>query len=199
MTDRHTAAGVTFELASNDRQLEQILALQQRNIEGSQEQQTSAGDGFVTVQHSLDLLRAMNDAAAHVIAVADDQVVGYALSMLGRFSDQVPIIKPMFARLQTLRWQDRPITEHSILIMGQVCVDMSHRGSGVFDGLYQHMRSCYHHRFDFLITEIATRNRRSIAAHQRIGFELMERYADNHDEQWDLVAWDWRDFSNGDQ
>ncbi len=198
MTERAAAAGVTFELASSDHQLEQILALQQCNIEGSQEQQTSASDGFVTVQHSMALLRAMNDATAHVIAVADGQVVGYALSMLGRFADQVPIIKPMFARLQTLRWQGRLVTEHSILIMGQVCVDLSHRGSGAFDGLYQHMRHCYHHQFDFLVTEIATRNRRSVAAHERVGFELMERYEDHHDEQWDLVAWDWTDFSNGD-
>ena len=49
----------------------------------------------------------------------------------------------------------------------------------------------YAERFELLVTEISTRNQRSLRAHARVGFEPVHRYRDDVDE-WEIVAWDWR-------
>ena len=39
------------------------------------------------------------------------------------------------------------------------------------------------------VTEIATRNRVSVRAHERMGFEALSTYSDGR-EEWVIVAWD---------
>jgi GNAT superfamily N-acetyltransferase len=180
-----------FTTATSDAQLEQVLALQRRNLEQSVDEQEAADQGFVTVRHDLELLRDMNRAEPHIIAVCDGQVVGYALVMLKRFQQRIPILKPMFARLAGLQHRGRPIDDYRFFIMGQVCVDRSFRGSGVFDGLYRTMKKRYAESYDLVVTEVACRNTRSCAAHTRVGFRLLHRYRDDRGEEWDLIVWDW--------
>jgi L-amino acid N-acyltransferase YncA len=167
------------ELLDDDRELEQILALQQENL-------AATGDGFVTVRHTLETLRAMHAQLPSVVA-RDERgaVVGYALSMAREAQGLLPILAPMFARLDGLgalagkRWY----------VMGQVCVAKAFRGQGVFDALYRGHRERYAGRFDALVTEIATRNGRSMRAHQRVGFTEIDRYRDATDA-WSVVGWD---------
>ena len=74
--------------------------------------------------------------------------------------------------------------------MGQIAVAPSHRGTGVFDALYAEHRARYQERFDLVVTEVATRNTRSLRAHQRVGFRTVTTYRDATDE-WALIAWSW--------
>jgi hypothetical protein len=165
-------------LVAGERELEQILALQQANL-------SETADGFVTVRHTLDILRAMHAQLPSVVARdAQGDIVGYALSMAREAQGLLPILAPMFARLDALetlrgkRWS----------VMGQVCVAKAFRGQGVFDALYDGHRAQYAGRFDVLVTEIATRNGRSMRAHQRVGFVELDRYRDATDE-WSVVGW----------
>ena len=183
---------VSFRTASSDEELRQILALQQSNLEEGLHPQEVADQGFVTVRHDFELLRDMNGAAPHVVAVSDGQVVGYALAMVRAFEDRIPILKPMYAMLGQLEYQGQPVNEVPYLIMGQVCVDKGFRGKGVFGGLYQALRQQYSNDYAMTITEIARRNGRSIRAHEKVGFELLHRYTADDGEVWDLVVWDWR-------
>ena len=70
--------------------------------------------------------------------------------------------------------------------MGQVCVDKDYRGKGLFDLLYQKHKEIYQDQYDFVITEVSTRNHRSIRAHQRAGFQTINTYCDELDE-WAVV------------
>jgi L-amino acid N-acyltransferase YncA len=173
-------ARVSVRLASAQHELEQILALQQKNLEPT-------ADGFVTVRHTLEVLAAMHARLPSVVALDEHgAVVGYALAMARESRALLPILAPMFERLDALpalagrRWY----------VMGQVCVAEAWRGRGVLDALYADHRAAYADRFDALVTEIATRNRRSLAAHARVGFVELDRYRDATDE-WSVVAWSW--------
>ena len=161
-------------------ELEQILALQQASL-------VETRDGFVTVRHTLDILEEMHTVLPSVVARDDDgRVVGYALSMAQTIAPLLPVLGPMFARLARLpalagrRWY----------VMGQDCVAEAWRGRGVFDALYATHRAVYSPRFDCLVTEIATRNPRSLRAHARVGFVEIDRYRDETDE-WSVVEWSW--------
>ncbi len=177
-----------------DQDLDQILALQRRYSEDSLDPAEVAADGFVTVRHERELLAAMNAAAAHVVAVSGERVAGYALVMLKCFANRISILEPMFAVMREgLTWDGSPLHQYRYFVMGQVCVDKPFRGQGVFAGMYLKMKELYAGQYDFVVTEIARRNGRSIRAHEKVGFELLHRYRDPDGEEWDLVLWDWRD------
>ena len=177
--------------AMTDDHLEQILELQGSNTEAALSREEVAEQGFVTVRHDLDLLREMNRVDQHIIALCDQQVIGYALVMQTEFESRLPVLGPLFDQIRSLSYAGRPVRDYRYFIMGQVCVARPFRGQGVFEGLYQCMGRCYAEQYDFVITEVAARNPRSIRAHEKVGFRLLRRYA--HGEQWDLIYWDWQE------
>lgn len=181
---------IFFTTPSSDEELEQILVVQESNQPHNISAEQLASDGFVTVRHNLSLLRSMNESAPQVIAKDGSKVVGYALVMLQSFQDLIPVLKPMFVTLNTISYRQRPIPSYSYYVMGQVCVAEGYRGKGIFDGMYHKHRELYAGKFDLCITEIASRNPRSLRAHQRVGFKTIHTFTDVTDT-WDIVAWDW--------
>ena len=183
---------IQYSLLSTEAEIHQLLALQQSNLPQNISGEEAKSQGFVTVEHNFDLMKAMNDAEAHVIAKDQGQVIGYCLVMLSSFQDQIPVLQPMFALLDGLSYHQKLLAEYQYFVMGQVCIDKNYRGQGVFDGLYQSLAQHYHQKYDFVVTEVATRNVRSIKAHQRVGFELLHRYTDPRGEEWDVIIWNWQ-------
>ena len=183
---------INYTLLATPAEIDQLLDLQKSNLPQNISAPEAQSQGFVTVEHDFELLKAMNDAEAHVIAKDQQQVVGYCLVMLASFQDRVPVLQPMFALLDGLSYQNKSLTTYQYFVMGQVCVAKDHRGRGIFDGMYQGLKQYYHQKYDFVVTEVATRNIRSIKAHQRVGFELLHCYTDPRGEEWDVILWDWR-------
>lgn len=62
----------------------------------------------------------------------------------------------------------------------------------VFDKAYQHYNETFKQDYDFAITEVSTRNYRSLKAHERAGFVEIHRYTDPLSEEWSIVIWDWK-------
>lgn len=179
---------VRFCTPAEDDELVQILALQKANHSSTLSAEDASRDGFVTVVHSFDLLKKMNLAAPQVIAKDDETVVGYALVMLKSFSDMIPVLQPMFNRLATIPYGNKKVTDHKFYVMGQICVAESYRGQGVFDSLYQKHKELYGPRYDLCVTSVSTRNKRSMKAHERVGFETVHTFRDQTDE-WNILVW----------
>lgn len=177
-----------FGPAGGAEDLNQILVLQQSNLPENLDREEILSQGFVTVRHDFALLQAMNAAAPHIVAKYHDQVVGYALTMLPSFADRVPILDHMFDRINTLSWKGRPLVDWRYYAMGQVCVAKSFRGQGVFDGLYEGHRRYLSPAFEAVITEVSTRNTRSLRAHERVGFETLEVYRAPDGQEWALIG-----------
>jgi hypothetical protein len=83
------------------------------------------------------------------------------------------------------------LSDYRIYLMGQICVAEPYRGQGVVDQLYAFHRTEFSDRFDMLVTEISQANPRSMKAHTRAGFKVVDAYPDNG-SIWDVVLWDWR-------
>ena len=182
---------IRFGPVEGDAQLAQVLELQRENHRAQVSAEIATGQGFVTVAHDLPALQAMHAQAPSVVAIDGERVVGYALVMLREARTLIPILEPMFEKLDALEHNGRPLREQRYYVMGQICVATSHRGQGVFDGLYREHRASMSPRFDAVVTEIATRNTRSLRAHARVGFQTWLTYADATDT-WAIVGWDWR-------
>jgi len=177
-----------YTTPQGDADLNAMLALQVTNQPENLEAAELQAQGFVTVQHDLDLLRDMQASAPQVIAKAGSDLAGYALVMLPEFAVRIPILKPMFDIMAECSWQGRPLSQYRYFVMGQVCVAKNYRGMGVFDGLYRHMAAQYRHDYDLIITEVSHRNARSLAAHRRAGFLTMLSYTDPSGENWELIC-----------
>ncbi|GAC1594664.1 MAG: hypothetical protein NVS3B8_08270 [Chitinophagaceae bacterium] len=177
-------------LVSTENELQQILDLQQQNLRGVNDETTEKEQGFVTVTHSMEKLRQLHRIEPGVIVKENDVLAGYALVLPAACSAVVPELFSLFAGLNKLAYKGNPLTGYSFYVMGQVCVAHPYRGKGVFDMLYDKHRQAFRHKYDFVITEIATRNTRSLRAHERVGFKIIEIYTDELDE-WAVVIWDW--------
>ncbi len=181
---------IVYTQVFNDSEVQQILDLQAQNLAASLTPEAIASQGFVTVKHDPEVLREMNRVYPSVIAKAGDALAGYCLVMPREFAPKVPILAPMFRMLDTLSWQGRSLRESRWFVMGQVCVAEAFRGQGVFDGMYRKLREVCRRDFDFVVTEVAERNTRSMRAHQRVGFETIHTYPDDTTgELWHVIAW----------
>lgn len=171
-------------------ELEQILDLQRQNLAPRLTPEAARSQGFVTAEHDLETLERMHALAPSIVARTEARVVGYALTMVVEAKPFVPILAPMFETFSSLRWRGRPLATSPFYVMGQVCIARDYRGQGIFDALYRGHEASYAKRFELLVTEIATRNARSLRAHERVGFQPIHRYRDDVDE-WLIVGWDW--------
>ncbi len=181
-----------FSTVSTVNDVREILELQAANLPAALTPAAMATQGFVTVRHDASVLQRMNDAAPAIIAKVDGRTVGYALVMPRGFAADVPILGPMFERLDCLSWKGAPLRDNPRwFVMGQICIAEGFRGTGIFEGMYRTMADRYRARFDFTVTEVAGRNTRSLRAHARVGFQPLHVYPDaTTGEEWHVIALD---------
>lgn len=183
--------GLEYGVAVRDSDFSQITAIEKMNLEENITPEECRSQGFVTVHHDLLLLRAMSRSAPQVVARIGDKIVGYALNLSSDQKDRIPMLQPMFDRIEKAHFKGRALHGASYMIMVGVCVAKPYRGRGISQGLYRYMRSLLTSKVDYIITEIALRNKGSEHAHHKLGFETLESYSDSSGEKWDLVIWDW--------
>lgn len=160
--------------------------MQQSNLKVSISKQEARQEGFVTVVHNLELLQLMSNIEPQFIAKHNDEVVGYALSMHSSLKKDIPVLQPMFKKVNRLNYQGETLTEQNYLTMGQVCIAKGYRGEGIFSKLYENMFNTMRNKYKFIVTEISVNNVRSVRAHQKVGFVELLNYKDETDD-WSLV------------
>jgi ribosomal protein S18 acetylase RimI-like enzyme len=182
---------ITFTQCHTKEELEGILALQGNNLPQHLTAAEIESQGFVTVRHSIEQLTQLNDTERHIIAKDGNKVMGYVLAMTEKAKHDIPVLVPMFALFEETVYHGKNIADYDYLVVGQVCIDKSYRGQGVFDQCYAAYKNYYHNRYDFAITEIAKTNTRSLRAHEKIGFRPIKNYTSPDNVEWVVVVWDW--------
>ena len=177
-------------LTKTKEDLQQILRLQKENLKQSIDEAEMRSQGFVTIHHDPDTISQMHKLAPSVVIKDNNEVVAYALTMLRECRQLIPDLETMFALFDKLNWRGKPLNDYSFYVMGQVCIHKDYRGKGLFEQLYFHHKKIYSSKFELFLTEIATRNHRSLKAHKKVGFKTIHIHQDNLDE-WAVVGWDW--------
>lgn len=142
--------------------------------------------GFVTVIHTLELLQLMSKLAPQFIAKHNNEVVGYVLTMDASIKNDIPVLQPMFKKVNQLTYNGQKLDEQNYITMGQVCIAKAYRGEGIFAKLYENMFVAMRSKYKFVVTEISVNNPRSVRAHEKIGFKELLNYKDEIDH-WSLV------------
>ena len=183
---------ISFTTATSKTDLDGILSLQKENLAQGLSREEIQSQGFVTVNHTYDLLKKLNDREKHVIGKDGSKVIAYVLAMTQQSRNDIPILIPMFEVFDKTRINGKSVSDHNYIVVGQVCVDKNYRGQGIFDRCYEAYRNEYRDKYDFAITEIASHNTRSLAAHRRIGFSELNSYKDPNSTEWIVVVWNWK-------
>ena len=180
-----------FTTVKSDDEIHQILDLQKSNLPINLTDEQKIIQGFVTVNHSFETLKKMNNSEASIIAKEDEKVIGYLLAMTNESKNDIPVLFPMFNAFNEVIYHNQKISTYHYIVVGQVCIADGYRGMGILDDCYAFYKKHFMNKYDFAITEINKINKRSIKAHARIGFELVHNYKDSNGDEWDIVIWDW--------
>jgi predicted GNAT superfamily acetyltransferase len=183
---------IEYSPVKTEDELQGILQLQQRNLAINLTPEEIQSQGFVTVSHSPEDLHRMHLIEPSIIAKENNEVIGYALAMTSASKNDIPILRPMFDMFEKTNYNDRPIASYNYIVIGQVCIDKKYRGMGVLDEMYKNYGSRFKDKYDFAITEIASKNPRSLNAHYRLGYKPIHSYVAPDGEEWVIVIWDWR-------
>lgn len=180
---------LNYTFANSENDLHSILSLQKKNLSVALTKEEINEQGFVTVDHSFEQLASLNNYEKHIICKDGEKVVAYLLAMTIDSKDDIPVLIPMFEQFNALELEGRPLSDHHYIVVGQVCVDKSYRGMGILDKCYETYQKAFRDKYDFAITEISTRNTRSLKAHARIGFKELNRFLGPDGEEWVIVYW----------
>jgi len=181
---------IQITTARSEKHLRQILQLQKLNLPKALSEEERIQEGFVTVDHDFAILKKMNSPYPHIIATDDDSVIGYALVMLRSIQDEIEVLKPMFEKINTLSYNNAPLSSSKYFVMGQVCVAKDYRGKGIFYKMYDYMKSIMCIDFDMVITEVSAHNTRSLKAHARQGFVNVLSFEAPDGHPWEILLWD---------
>jgi len=175
-----------YTYAQTTKDLQDILDLQKANLTKTISKSEALEQGFVTLEHDLDLLQKMNHPYPHIVAKHRDEVVAYTLVMLRALEKTIPLLLPLFESVNRLNYEGQSLRDSNYFIMGQICIAKAWRGKGIFYELYKKMVEQMKPHFDYIITEVAARNKRSLRAHLKAGFEQIHEH-DEDGETWIVV------------
>ena len=167
-------------------EIEELLALQRANLAVNLDAQTIESQGFVTFVYAPEAIADMMQAAPQIVVRADNQIVGYALTVTLEAALKNDLMRPLAMLSQKLG----PLSKKRFYFIGQVCVKAGYRGMGIFDALYNEHKDLFHYQYAAVVTEIASDNTRSLAAHRRMGFQIIHtEFDETHGKEWQVVAW----------
>ena len=171
-------------------EIQDLLDLQSENLKINLDAQTIDSQGFVTFVYTPNVIEGMMNEP-QIIAKSSDTIIGYALTASLDYAHQMTLMRPLAEMSKAIIYKNLPLSEYRYYIIGQVCVKAGFRGIGVFDALYEGHRHILSPRYDCCITEIDFENKRSLAAHKRVGFEIIHTYFDEVSQKnWAVVLLD---------
>ena len=184
---------ITYTTSTTDKDLLGIQNLQKKNLPHNLTEKEIKSQGFVTVIHTLEDLKMLNDYEKHLIIKDNEEIIGYILAMTKNSKNDIPILIPMFNLFDKIHYKGQFISEYNYIVVGQVCIDKDYRGLGLIDKSYANYKANFKEKYNFAITEISVNNLRSLKAHERIGFVELHKYTDTNNIDWSVVIWDWND------
>ncbi len=181
---------VTIKLVTEAEELIGIQRLQEENLRKNLTEIEANEQGFLMAEYSYDFLKKMHDAAPSVIAVSEGKVVGYSLVALKAIRDEHPLLADLFNTIDRLQFDSNNLSASNYVVVGQLCVGKGFRGIGLVDQLYQFYKDQYASDYEYLITDVAKANERSLKAHKKTGFQVIDELSFDG-IGWDIVLWDW--------
>ena len=141
-----------------------ILRLQSDNhianlSEGEREQ------GFLSAQFTPEQTAQIAEDLGTIVALVNDQVVGFLCAFRKEFPTGSPVIAKMLEAYHRLNFEDRPLSAFNSYIYGPVCLGREYRGRGLLRGLYEAQKKDLAGQFEIGVAFVSRSNPHSLSAH----------------------------------
>lgn len=181
---------IEYTRVSTDAELEGIFSLHHKNLFKNLSEEEKELEGFVTAEYNIDLLKMMHNISPSIIAKHGDDVVGYILVATKELYTHHALLDDLFDQVDKLTFNSKPIKDSKYVLCGQLCVAKGYRGQGIVQGMYEHFRRSLEGEFEYCITDVSSANPRSLKAHIKTGFQVIDSIKFN-DITFDVILWDW--------
>ena len=175
---------------SSVEELTGVLALHQENYFKNISKEESLAEGFVTAEYDGKSLQLMHTLCPSVIAKDGEEVVGYVLAVTKEFYGHNKLLDQLFDSIDKLNFEGQALVDQNYILCGQLCVKKGHRGQGIARKMYEYYRDEMHNQYPYCITDVASSNPRSVKAHSKTGFQVID--STSYDGvKFDIILWDW--------
>jgi ribosomal protein S18 acetylase RimI-like enzyme len=181
---------ISIKLVTDHSELQGIRNLQENNLLKNLSPSEAKTEGFVTAEYTLEFLETMHASRPSVIAKAGDQVVGFAIVSLPSVRGYHGLLGELFNAIDKIKYKDRLLKDTRYVVVGQLCVAKKYRGMGLVQQMYQHFKNSLSGDFEYCVTDVAQDNPRSLKAHRKTGFQVVDTLAYGG-FGWDIILWDW--------
>lgn len=179
---------VQIQLATTDKELVGVLALQQANLRKNISEDEALTEGFLMAEYDFEFLSLLQEKSPGIIAKDGEMVVGYSLVALPETARHHPLLADLVKNIERCVFDGKPVEDY--VIVAQLCVSKDYRGQDLVQKLYGSFRDHYANQYDYCVTDVAQANARSLKAHQKRGFQVIDTL--NYGGiAWDIVLWDW--------
>jgi hypothetical protein len=180
-----------IKLVTGPDELRAIRNLQEQNLKRNLSSEESEREGFVTAEYTVGFLERMHQFAPSVIAKEGNDLAGYALAATKDIRGEHELLGNLFDAIDSKTYDGKKLSDVNYLIVGQLCVAKKFRGQQLVNKMYDFFRESYANKFEYLVTDIDEKNPRSLRAHLKSGFIVLDtlEYGGAH---WHIVLWDWK-------
>lgn len=155
--------------------IDNLLALQEQYLVTNLDE-SAKKDGFVTTRFTPEQVTELILKEGAVIAEKDNAIAGYAFAGSWPFFSQWPIFPYMVSQFPE-------IDINNSFQYGPICIDQSHRGSGLLQQLFEAIQNAMLDKYTQGITFINKANNRSFIAHtQKLNLAVMGQFSYNQNE-----------------
>lgn len=183
--------------ASTVADFEDIRKLQEDNLRRNFSDSEAILEGFVTAEYSTEFLSRMSTIYPAGIAKVDGKIIGYALIVSKELRGDHALLDDMMEVIDNITFhKDNKLTtfkSQPYVLCGQICVAAGYKGKGLAIDLYKHLKIvvlAISPEIRFCFTEVAHNNKRSLRAHEKCGFKVVQTNTIG-DTGFDIVLWDW--------
>jgi ribosomal protein S18 acetylase RimI-like enzyme len=180
---------ITLQLVTTEQEMEGVLALQQANLRKNITQEEAETQGFLMAEYDLVFLELLHKTSPGIIAKDGEKVVGYSLVALPETARHHDLLADLVENIERCTFQGKPVENYAIV--AQLCVSKEYRGQDLVQKLYGGFRDHYAYQYTYCVTDVAQANHRSLKAHQKRGFQVIDTLAYGG-IGWDIVLWDWQ-------
>jgi hypothetical protein len=181
---------IVIKRVSDITELEGIRKLQEDNLKKNLTESDAETQGFVTAEYSIAFLETLHKASPSIIAKDRDLVIGFALVAPKSIRHQHDLLADLFNGIDKIIYKNESLKNTRYVVVGQLCVAKDYRGIGLVQQMYQQFKSSLIREYDYCITDVAENNPRSLKAHLKTGFQVVDTLIYG-DLGWNIVLWDW--------
>jgi hypothetical protein len=121
--------------------------------------------GFLSAQFTREQTAQIAEDLGTMVALVDDQVVGFLCAFRKEFPTGSPVIAKMLETYDRLIFEGRPLSAFNSYIYGPVCIGREYRRRGLLHGLYEAQKKDLAGQFEIGAAFVSRDNPHSLSAH----------------------------------